>query len=388
MTALLHDPQAMRQAGRDLLSLALLDSRNRLLHALGAWGDVPPPAARRLALHGGWYQEHWIARHVQRNRGEACDPAGPRLAGVEPRIVLWLAPPAEAPDQQVPDASTVRTYLAQTLDITLDLLAATADDDAPLHFFRQALLHEDRLCEALAELLQRGAPMPRPHRAPMPLLAQRWQLGSPRPHQGGSAWTLHNERWAHEVAVPAGEIDAQAVTWQQFAEFAADGGYDLAELWTEAGRTWLQNAGSARAPRHVEQLGGAVLTRRGAAGVLHVAPTQPAMHLTRFEAEAWCRWAGRRLPTEPEWELAAATATRGGFVWGDVFEWVAGSAQAWPGAGPQAPGCLDPLPAAGLQGVLRGASFATLPRRRHPKARRFAPPALNSAFAGFRSCAL
>jgi formylglycine-generating enzyme required for sulfatase activity len=384
----LHDPAGIRRAGRDLLSLALLDSRNQLLHALSAWPTAAPPAARRLALRAGWYQEHWISRHVQRSRAEACDPAGPRLAGVEPRIVLWLAPPGDVPDAQLPDGDTVRGYLAQTLDITLDLLAATPDADAPLHFFRQALLHEDRLTEALAALLQRGAPPPRPQRAPLWLPAQRWQLGSPRPEDGGSAWTPRNERWAHAVAIPETEIDAQAVNWLQFAEFAADGGYDRPDLWTEAGRAWLQAEGTGRAPRHVEQLGSAVLVRRGSAGVLRAAPTQPAMHLTRFEAEAWCQWAGRRLPTEPEWELAAATASSRGFVWGDVFEWVAGSARTWPGAGDSAPGCLDPLPAAGTHGVLRGASFATPLRRKHPKARRFAPLAHDGALSGFRSCAV
>ena len=395
----LDDPTASRNAGRELLSLALLDSRNHLLHGLAAWPD-PPPAALRAALHAGWYQEHWIAKHVQRQRGEACDPAGPRLAGVEPSVVLWLAAPSVAPDTALPDADGVRGYLAQTLDITLDLLSSTPDEDAPLHFFRQAWLHEDRLGETLAELLQHGAPPARVPRAPLWMPAQRWQLGSPRPQDGGTAWTPHNERWAHALAVPEFEIDAQPVNWQQFAEFAADGGYDRLDLWSESGRAWLQSADAARAPRHVEQLGSAVLVRRGSAGLQRAAAGQAAMHVTRFEAEAWCRWAGRRLPTEPEWELAAGTAASRGFVWGDVFEWVAGSARAWPGAGGSPPGCPDPMPPPGCldllpapgmpatQGVLRGASFATRTRRCHAKARRFAEPGFNAGFVGFRSCAV
>jgi len=387
----LDDPHGIRLAGRDLLSLALLDSRNHLLRSLSSWPE-PPAQALRIALDAGRYQESWIARHVQRQRGEACDPDGVRLGGIEPRIALWLSP-VGAP----PDAQTVRSYLAQTLEITLDLLAGTPDEDPPLHFFRQALLHEDRLVEALAALLQRGAPPARQQRAPLWLPANAWLLGSPRPADGGSAWTPQSERWAHAVAVPEFEIDPQPVNWQQFAEFAADGGYDRSALWSEGGRAWLQAGaatGTRRAPRHVEQLRGGVLVRRGGAGVLRAAAGQAAMHLTRFEAEAWCCWAGRRLPTEPEWELAASLASSRGFVWGDVFEWVAGSARAWPGAGASAPGCLDLMPAPDTRGtqpphgVLRGASFATLPRRHHAKARRFAVPALDSAFSGFRSCAV
>jgi formylglycine-generating enzyme required for sulfatase activity len=113
------------------------------------------------------------------------------------------------------------------------------------------------------------------------------------------------------------------------------------------------------------------------------------MHVSRFEAEAWCRWAGRRLPTEPEWERAAATAASRGFVWGEVFEWVAGSARAWPGHAPT-PAALDPVEAAVARrdGVLRGAAWCQAPRTRHPKARRFMAPGADSAFVGFRSCAV
>jgi formylglycine-generating enzyme required for sulfatase activity len=201
----------------------------------------------------------------------------------------------------------------------------------------------------------------------------------------------HNQRWAHEVAVPEFEIDAQAVNWARYVEFAEDGGYDRRELWTEAGWAWVQ-AQCRRAPGQVEQFHGAVLVQRGhgaKAALARAAAGQPAMHLSRFEAEAWCRWAGRRLPTEPEWELAATAGARRGFLWGDVFEWVAGSARAWPGAGAPPPGCLDaPAEAGAALGVLRGASFATRRRRAYPQARRFAPLAQDTMFCGFRSCAV
>ena len=384
-TQWLDDPVAMRLAGPDLLSLALMDSRNALLQRLALDESAP---ALRLAAHAGWHQEYWIARHVQRQRGEACDATAPRLSGTEPRVDRWLL---QGDDAAALDAPALRAYLSETLEITLELLAGTAAADAPLHYFRQSLLHEDRLAEALAERLRAGAPPSRGECQPIWLPAQRWPLGT-APGTGGLV--PHNERWAHEVAVPEFEIDAQAVNWARFVEFAQDGGYDRFELWTPAGWAWVQAHGR-RAPRGVEQMRGAVLVQRGldSSGGMRRAPAaQPVMHVSRHEAEAWCRWAGRRLPTEPEWELAASQGAGRGFVWGDVFEWVAGSARAWPGAGAPAPGALDAVPAplapGGPWGVLRGASFATRSRWRHPKARRFVPVALDTAFCGFRSCAL
>ena len=86
-TQWLDDPVAMRLAGPDLLSLALMDSRNALLQRLAV--DESGPALR-LAAHAGWHQEYWIARHVQRQRGEACDASAPRLAGTDARVDCWL----------------------------------------------------------------------------------------------------------------------------------------------------------------------------------------------------------------------------------------------------------------------------------------------------------
>ncbi len=376
----LDDPLAIRVAGRELLSLALIDSRNHLLQQLG---QDESPAALQLAARAGGYQEYWIACHVQRQRGEACDRAGTRLAGIEPRVDAWCAGKGA-----VPDPAELRAYLAESLEVTLDLLAANAEDDAALHFFRLSLLHEDRLGERLVQRRQLGAPGQLREREPIWLPAQRWQLGSPR----GAGLVPCNERWAHEVAVPEFEIDAQSVNWARYVEFAEDGGYDRTELWSDAGWAWVQAAGR-RAPRHVEQLLGGVLVQRGSGtgtgGALKRAhPAQPVMHVSRFEAEAWCRWAGRRLPTEPEWELAAMAAAGRGFAWGEVLEWVAGSARTWPGAGAPTPGAFDAVPAGQGQGVMRGASFATRSRWRHPKARRFAALSDDAAYCGFRSCAL
>jgi gamma-glutamyl hercynylcysteine S-oxide synthase len=380
--AALDDAHAIRTCGRELLSLALMDARNHLLARLAI---DESPGALRIAAHAGWYQEHWISGHVQRSRGEGCAVGSVRLAGVEPHIAAWLAPETEPPTPE-----QVRAYLAQTLEITLELLATTPDEDTALHFYRQALLHEDRLCEALDERSRRGQPPVRVQREALWLPARRWSLGS----EPGPGYVPLLERWAHPVEVPECEIDAQAVNWAQYTEFTEDGGYDRRELWSDAGWAWVQAQGR-RAPAGVEQVRGGVVVQRGVgaqAQLQRAAAGQPVMHASRFEAEAWCRWAGRRLPTEPEWEQAAATAASRGFVWGDVFEWVAGGARGWPGCPPGAPGAIDHLPSpdlpAGTLGVVRGASFATRARWRHPKARRFVPPDADALFCGFRSCAV
>jgi formylglycine-generating enzyme required for sulfatase activity len=130
---------------------------------------------------------------------------------------------------------------------------------------------------------------------------------------------------------------------------------------------------------------GVLVQRQGR--LQRVATAQPVLHVSRYEAEAWCAWAGRRLPTELEWELAACSAGSRGFVWGDVLEWTGGSARPWPGHG-LVPGDLDPMPAPGTEGVLRGASWLSHPRSRHPKSRRFAAARRDELFCGFRSCAL
>ena len=122
--------------------------------------------------------------------------------------------------------------------------------------------------------------------------------------------------------------------------------------WSTEGWAWVQAEGR-RAPRYVEQMRQGVLVQRQGQ-LQRVGAAQAAVHVSRHEAEAWCRWAGRRLPTEPEWELAALTGASRGFVFGDVFEWTGGSARAWPGGGAALPG-FAPLPEPARCGVLRGA---------------------------------
>ena len=387
----IEDPFVMRHAGRELLSLAFMDARNVTLQWLtlfeqsGSLGAPGETSALWLVGHAGWYQEYSIARHLQRQRGEQADASATRLASIEPGADGWFASTSRSCVGLDPEL--LRAYMAATLESTLELLEIAEDDDAALHVYRAALWHEDRLDEALAELAatrQLAVATPivpaRNDRAALWMPAQRFQLGSVR---GG--FVPENERWAHEVAVPEFEIDALPVNWARYVSFAEDGGYDQRRFWSDDGWAWLQAQGR-RAPRDVEQLrGGVLVMRRGQ--LQRVPATQPALHVSRFEAEAWCQWAGRRLATEPEWELAAGHAAARGFVWGDVFEWVLGSGRTWPGHEATSD-ALDRAPAPAGSGVLRGASWWTRRRLAHPAARRFARLEHDHMFCGFRSCAV
>lgn len=410
-TPALIDSPAMRHAGGDLLSLALIDARNHSLYLLSQYqqalgGDqfwVPSLPELNPPLwelgHVGWFQEWWIGRNLQRHRGRLCPPDAARVPSIMPAADRWWDSSRVPHDSRwtldLPDLSGIRSYLLQTLELTLELLDQAQDDDDALYFYRLALFHEDMHGEALVYMGQTlGLPLalqppgPGPQREPLLIPATRWQLGSAE--VGG--FCFDNERQQHEVAVPGFEIDAQAVSWAQLVEFIDDGGYDRPELWQPAGWQWLQDKAAAqgrRGPRCVEQIGatsGAVMqTRFGTAR--RMTGAHSAMHLSWWEADAWCRWAGRRLPAEVEWEVAVHTGARRGFHWGEVWEWTGTTFRAYPGFD------ADPYrdysePWFGTHKVLRGASFATRARMKHPKYRSFHRPERDDIFAGFRSCAL
>jgi gamma-glutamyl hercynylcysteine S-oxide synthase len=401
-----HTPQ-MRRAGADLLSLALMDARNHSLRWIGAFEEALAAQQFMVPLvpelnpplwtlgHIGWFQEHWIARNVQRQRGVRCDPGVPRLASILSDADRWydprLAPHATRWLLDLPSLQETKQYLADTMDLTLELLETADGHDDALYFFRLALFREDMLGENLAEMAQTleigpGAAKGLLHdmgttapREPLLFPATRWPLGA---EPGG--FVFDNEKWAHDVAIPEFEIDAQPVTWAQYGEFVEDGGYDDPRWWSGAGQAWLAQR-ERRVPRHVDQIRQGVLQRRFGRQT-RVPMSQPVVHVSWHEADAWCRWAGRRLPAEVEWEAAAQSYSRG-FAWGAVWEWTASSFRPYPGFSPD-PWVDCSQPYFGTHKVLRGASTATRLRMRNTRLRRFELPERDDMFCGFRSCAV
>lgn len=397
----------MRRAGRDWLSLALMDARNHSLRWIAVFESALDGGNGLLATstevdpplwtlgHIGWFQEAWIARNVQRHRGTASDPTAPRLASIEPQADGWYDPAQVPPDQRwplrLPDLQATKQYLADTIEITLELLSSADASDSALYFYRLALFHEDMCGEALAVAAQTlglslsDAPGLWPDwrtqspREPLFFPATRWSLGSV-----DAGFVFDNERLPHELRVPEFEIDAQPVSWAQYSEFVEDGGYDEAGWWRPEAWDWLQRGGR-RTPRHVTQLRQGVLQQRFGR-TARVPMAQPVVHVSAHEADAWCRWAGRRLPSEVEWEVAAHQGVSRGFRWGEVWEWTATGFRPYPGFEAH-PWRSYSLPCFDSHRVLRGASLATRGRLRDPKFRHFARPERDELFCGFRSCA-
>ncbi|MCG2593120.1 SUMF1/EgtB/PvdO family nonheme iron enzyme [Ramlibacter sp. XY19] len=400
-----------RALGREPLSLALMDARNYTLQMLGRFEQAPgpglqvPPSADALpplwlAGHAAWLAESWIARNPQRSLGPRCPPEPVRIGSVEPQADGWfdptVVPPAQRWSPEQPVGEHVKAYLLDTLETTLELLDKTPDTDDALYFFRMALFNEDRVGERLAVLAQAagvpvGLALPDGAQARPPLLlpATRWELG-----WDGPGFALGVEQGREAVAVPEFEIDAQPVAWAQYVEFIDDGGYDRPELWHPQGWAWLEQQAQAegrRGPRYVEQIGvasGAVLQSLFGRPT-RMAASQNVMHVSWWEADAYARWAGRRLPTEAEWEIAAGVGSRRGFRWGEVREWTAGTLRPWEGWHADAwarQAELDPAPAFGVARVQRGASFATRPRMKLVKARGWGMPESDGEFVGFRTC--
>lgn len=405
----LDHPVTMRHAGRELLSLALIDARNRSLRLFAAFED----AARPDALDGlppplqgsplwwlgqlGWRQECWIARNVQRHRGRRCDARGIRLASIDPRADLWwddrLRSPVERRSADLPCAASVRQYLVDTLEVTLELLMDAPAQDDTLYFFRDALFHEDQQAERLIEAAQMlDVALPEPTapgtwvaRQPLAVTGGHWHIGI-APEDGG--YVFESERGRRLVRCPDHDIDAQPVSWQQFLAFVADGGYRQSRWWTPPGWNWVCQQ-QRRGPSLVDDLDDPLAQNRFGR-TLRIHPLHPVVHVNLHEAQAWCRWAGRRLPSEAEWTHAAERLGGQGFRWGEVWEWTADRLSL---LGPDLGDCNLPqretlLAAVDQHRVLRGGATVTRARLRDARHRQHRLAEDNHGLTGFRSCAL
>jgi len=370
----------LRSGTREDARAGLSHVRERTLDLARAWREalgpalqVPCDAGLNPPLwewgHVAWFQDWWIVRNRQLALGVRCDPDHARAPSHLAEADAWYDSSRVPHDSRwhlpLPDWDATLEWLEGTLARVLQRLEEADEDDASLYFFRLACLHEAMHAEAscyMARVLGIAVPLAAPvlgAPASARVPAQRFRLGAT-----SVGFAFDNELPAHEVDLGAYEIDLQPVRWSQFAEFIAGGGYEHPRWWTAEGWRWRQAA--RRQPPHPGP------------------GSCAAVHLSAHEADAWCRWAGRRLPTEAEWECAALAVP--GFAWGQVWEWTADAFGPYRGFEPH-PYRDYSLPWFGSRRVLRGASPATPDLLAHPRYRNFFEPHRCDILAGFRSCA-
>lgn len=394
--------------------------------------DVVNPVLWEIG-HVAWFHEYWTLRHTH-GRAPLIE-RGDRLwdSSNVPHATRWQL--------DLPDRAGTFGYLEDVLARQEDLLGGGVDNGAR-YFYELAIRHEDMHVEALTYSRQTLAYAPPDGlggstRADAGDLAGdvavpggTWRLGS----TADDGFVFDNEKWAHETVVAPFRIARAPVTNAEFAAFVEAGGYGAREFWSDAGWAWRERRDAER-PVYWQARRDGVWRARRYRAIEPLAPHAPVVFVNGFEAEAWCRWAGRRLPSELEWEVAAIGApapdgaqladARRRWPWGDappsperanldfacdgpvdvaacaegdsafgcrqmignVWEWTA--SDFLPFAGFSADPYRDySQPWFGTRKVLRGGCWATSARIARPAYRNFFTPDRNDVFAGFRTCAL
>lgn len=392
---------SFRNATPNELARSLQDARDYTLSlfecflsaGLDVPGKVPLLAIVNPPLwelgHLAWFAEWYILREA-----ESSDPTAAQRNSLLTKGDDWFDSNTVPHDARwslgLPSSGALKTYCHEVLDRALDKLSRVPNEANALYPYRLALAHEDMHGEAFAYTLQTlGVLLP-------PVLAQRtipsWSQGEIRfpggtielgskPDQG---FVFDNEKWAHPSYVPSFKLDSTLISNAQYSEFIDDGGYQHPQFWTTAGRAWLMRQ-ERSAPRDWLRDGRHWRCERF--GMHTTLPAhEPVRHVCLFEAQAYCAWAGRRLPTEAEWEFAA-TSGHPALRWGDLWEWTCTPFEPYPGFSADAYREYS-APWFATHQVLRGASFATQARMRSAKYRNFYLPERDDIFVGFRTCAL
>jgi len=223
--------------------------------------------------------------------------------------------------------------------------------------------------------------------------------------QGGRGFCFDNEQPRHKVHLEPFALATRLVTCGEYLDFMRDGGYERAELWLSEGWDTVR-AQEWKAPLYWFEADGEwrVFTLRGAADLREMLAS-PVCHMSYFEADAFARWAGKRLPTEAEWETAASglpvegnllesevlhpAAAKDGEglhqIFGDVWEWTASAYLGYPGYA-ALPGALGEYNGKFMvnQMVLRGGSAVTPASHIRSTYRNFFSPASRWQFSGVR----
>jgi ergothioneine biosynthesis protein EgtB len=199
----------------------------------------------------------------------------------------------------------------------------------------------------------------------------------------GSSFSFDNERPAHRVFVEDFRLATRLVTNREYLEFIESGSYGRAELWLAAGWALVREQGRT-APLYWERTPDG-WTEFTLGGTLPLDLDAPVCHVSYFEADAYARWAGHRLPTEAEWEIAARLDPELPQLHGERWQWTQSAYVAYPGYAPAA-GAVGEYNGKWMsdQWVLRGSSLATPPGHARLTYRNFFPSDTRWQFTGIR----
>jgi iron(II)-dependent oxidoreductase len=257
--------------------------------------------------HIAAFEDLWVS-----GRGTGMAPLRPGLMEVYDATETPRAGRGNLPYLRRPGAleylAQVRERALRVLD-QMDLSTGLGDLHSGGFLWELLVQHEHQHNETMLQCLQLASPgvyapprraLPPPPASP-PQEMVRIDAGPVEMGDPGRWFAYDNERPRHEVDLPAFEIDVVPVTNGDFAEFARDGGYSRPELWADAGWEWRSRDGIER-PLYWSAEG----SERRFDRTADIDATRPVMHVSWYEADAFARWAGKRLPTEAEWEKAAA----------------------------------------------------------------------------------
>jgi gamma-glutamyl hercynylcysteine S-oxide synthase len=405
--------QLIAGLGEDQLIGPMLPTVNPLLWEIG---------------HLAWFQEKFLLRHACGR--EPILPYGDALydSGAIPHDTRWRF--------ALPTLRETTDYMRTVADQTIAELVKPGVTDVIKHFARYAIHHYDVHTEALTYTRQTlGYPAPalaglsgtRPRdtaaavSGDVPAGGGEFLLGAAM----SDPFVYDNEKWAHRTELAPFSIARTATTQAEFASFVEAGGYMDTRLWADAG-AWLAQVG-AKHPVYWRRGPDGGWQRRHFDTWTDLEPDLPVCHVSWWEADAYCRWAGRRLPTEAEWEYAATGGAwpKPVYPWGDPAPGPGQAATDWRSSGPvpvsecaagDSPvGCRQMIGNVwewtssdftaypnferdaywenseqffGSRKVLRGGAWATRGRFMRSTMRNYFTPDRRDVLAGFRTCAV
>ena len=365
----------MLNVSRAYLQSLVTDARDRTFQIVGDLTDAQlrVPVIRTINPflweigHVAFFQEYWVLRHAAgqsplRSDGDALYDS----AKVE-HDTRWHLPLPSRPE-------TVR-YMEEVRDRVVDRIGQNSfDENRDGYLVLLTAFHEDMHDEAFLITRQTlGYPLPgglsrndappvdSSEKGDVTMPAGEYTVGS-SPDEG---FIFDNEKWAHKVKVPTFRISRSLVTQRDFLNYLEDTGAAHPGYWRREGHNWFR--------RHFDQWVPLELDR-------------PVSNISWFEANAYCRWAGRRLPTEFEWEIAAR---RGGCaqMFGSVWQWTSNDFLPYAGFS-EDPYKEYSSPWFRTHKTLRGAAWSTRSRMMRPAYRNFYTPERWDIWAGLRTCAL